>query len=88
MNGKMSSEILVSSPYKGVEHHLDLTSVPETSRQLALALQKLQPVTEDYQTEPYSESFNWQEIVGLLPSNFSGTFPFPTYINSKENFIA
>ena len=69
----MTSEILVSSPYKGLEHYLDLTSVPATSRQLALVLQNLRPVANDYQTEPYSESFNWREIVDSLPSDFSGT---------------
>src|SRR5437773_8260675 len=70
-----SSELLVSSPYKGVEHHLDLTSVSEMSRQLAIALQILQPVTNDYPSNPYSASFNWREIINLLSSDFSGILP-------------
>jgi hypothetical protein len=86
--GMMKSEILVSSPYKGLEHHLDLTSVPETSRQLALALQNLRAVTNDYQTEPYPESFNWGEIVDSLPSDFSGITPYISSFNIKGNSIA
>jgi hypothetical protein len=72
----MSSKILVSSPYSSLEHHLDLSSVPETSQQLALALEILRPVTEEYPSQPYSTSFNWQEVVDLLPAAFTGTsFP-------------
>lgn len=68
----MASELFVSSPYDGPEHHLDLTSVPETSKQLAIALQNLRPISDDYPSQPYDVSFNWQEIVGLLSSEFSG----------------
>lgn len=86
----VDSELFVSSPYKGSEHHLDLKSVDETSRLLAVALQNLRPIANDYQTEPYSESFNWQEIINILPSNFQGTYaiPVPQYVNSKGNSIA
>src|SRR5271170_4739381 len=65
-------ELLVSSPYTGHEHHLDLKSVSETSRQLALALQHLRPIVEDYPSKEYADSFNWQQIINLLPSSFSG----------------
>ena len=65
-------ELLVSSPYDGFEHHLNLKSVSETSRQLALALQHLQPILEDYPSQSYVDSFNWQQVIDLLPSNFSG----------------
>jgi hypothetical protein len=68
-------ELVVSSPYTGVEHHLDLKSVPETSRQLALALQRLRPIVQDYPSKAYVDSFNWQEIINLLPSSFSGNSP-------------
>ena len=68
-----NDKLFVSSPYKGLEHHLDLTSIPETSKQVALALEKLQPVTTEYPSQLYSESFNWQEITDSLPSDFSGT---------------
>jgi hypothetical protein len=71
---KMSSKLLITSPYPSPEHHLDLSSVPETSQQLALALEILRPVTEEYPSQPYSTSFNWQEVVDRLPADFTGTF--------------
>ena len=67
-----TAELFVSSPYPGSEHHLDLSSVPETSKQLAMALQQFHPVTEDYPTQSYVTSFNWQEVVGQLSPEFSG----------------
>jgi hypothetical protein len=66
-------EVLVSSPYAAREHHLDLTTVDESSRQLALALRAMKPITIEYTTKPYAESFNWQEIVDQLPPTFAGT---------------
>jgi|SRR5271156_2716544 len=79
MAGK--SELLVSSPYSGEEHHLDLSSVDERSRQIALALQNLRPTTNSYPSDPYSASFNWQEIVDLLPTDFEGTSLYsPSFI--------
>ena len=69
------SDILVSSPYAGLEHHLDLKTVSEESRQLALALQQLRPVVDDYPTTPYIDIFNWQQVVDILPSSFSGFLP-------------
>ena len=71
----MSSKLLITSPYPSPEHHLDLSSVPETSQQLALALEILRPVTEEYPSQPYSTSFNWQEVVDRLPADFTGNLP-------------
>jgi len=68
----LDSNILVSSPYKGQEHHLDLSSVSENSKWLGLALQDLHPTTDDYPSQPYAESFNWQQVVDTLPPDFSG----------------
>jgi len=45
-NDMAPAEIVVSSPYLGDEHHLDLSSVPEPSQQLAKALSSLRPVTD------------------------------------------
>jgi hypothetical protein len=73
----MAPEVVVSSPYLGDEHHLDLSSVPEPSQQLAKALSSLRPVTNDYPSQPYPTSFNWQEIINQLPSDFVGTSPLP-----------
>jgi len=76
-NDMAPAEIVVSSPYLGDEHHLDLSSVPEPSQQLAKALSSLRPVTDDYPSQPYPTSFNWQEIIDQLPSDFAGTSPLP-----------
>jgi hypothetical protein len=86
---KMSntSQLFVSSPYTSWEHHLDLSSAPETSRQLALALLDLRPITKDYPSQPYSESFNWQEAIDRLPSDFSGPTLFSPCADSKANSI-
>lgn len=65
--------VLVSSPYDTVEHHLELSSVPETSQQLALALTSFRPVTNEYPSRPYVDSFNWKEVINQLPPDFSGT---------------
>src|SRR5579859_4848449 len=69
----MPTQPFVSSPYLSDEHHLDLSSVTEASQQLAVALSSLRPVLDDYPSQPYSTSFNWQEIVDQLPSDFTGT---------------
>jgi hypothetical protein len=65
-------DLLVSSPYEGLEHHLNLSSVSENSEQLALALAHLRPTTVQYPSQPYATSFNWQEVVSFLPSDYSG----------------
>jgi hypothetical protein len=66
------SKYLVSSPYPGLRHHLEIDSVDETSRKLAVALQHLRPIKDDYPSAPYEDSFNWQQVVDLLPSDFAG----------------
>jgi hypothetical protein len=78
-------DLVVSSPYTGLEHHLDLKSVPETSRQLALALQRLRPIVQDYPSKAYVDSFNWREIINFLPSSFSGNFPKPLLQTFSDN---
>ena len=67
-----ASKLFVSSPYNGVEHHLDLKSVPETARKLALALANLKPAMADYPSHAYVDIFNWQQVIDTLPSAFSG----------------
>jgi hypothetical protein len=69
----VGDNILISSPYLTQEHHLDLSSVPPTSQKLALALRSFTPTTNEYTVKPYSESFNWQEIINQLPADFEGT---------------
>jgi hypothetical protein len=69
----MSRQLFISSPYVGDEHQLNLSSVSEASHQLAVALSSLQPVTNDYPSQPYTTSFNWQEVIDKLPPDFTGT---------------
>ena len=72
------SELFVSSPYSGEEHHLDLSSVDERSRELAVALHGFHPTTNNYPSDPYATSFNWQEIVDRLPTDFEGSYFSPS----------
>lgn len=58
---------LISSPYNEAPHLLDLKTLDTPARLLAKALTVLKPIRDDYATAPYAESFNWQEVVDLLP---------------------
>ena len=66
------SDLLLSSPYNGLEHLLNMSVVSDPSRLLALALVHLRPTTTEYTFQPYDKSFNWQEIIDLLPPDFFG----------------
>lgn len=57
---------LVVSPYHEQEHLLDLESVELESQLLALSLINMQCLREDYATAPYTETFNWGEIIETL----------------------
>ncbi|KAJ5243138.1 uncharacterized protein N7469_001465 [Penicillium citrinum] len=59
---------LISSPYNGVAHLLDLETLDIQSRILALALASFRSVREDYATAPYIENFNWDEVFDLVKS--------------------
>lgn len=64
-----SSELdsrLISSPYNEEPHLLDLNTLDLQSRILALALAYFKPIRDDYATAPYLESFNWDEVFGLV----------------------
>ena len=82
-----SEEILITSPYSGHEHHLDLTSVDESSKQLALALQTLKPTTNEYPAQHYAGSFNWQEIVDQLSPSFAGNPPLPPLLTFDRRIL-
>lgn len=60
------SRYLVVSPYTEQAHLLDLQSVDEENRLLALALVKMRNLRADYATAPYLDSFNWNEIIESL----------------------
>ncbi|KAM4055201.1 UPF0643 protein [Hirsutella rhossiliensis] len=55
---------LIQSPYTEPEHQLDLKTLDHENAILAQALTQLIAVREDYATEPYTESFNWSEVMG------------------------
>lgn len=57
---------LVVSPYTEQEHLLDLESLGVENRLLALSLTKMKCLREDYATAPYTETFNWGEIMATL----------------------
>lgn len=80
-------QLLVSSPYTGDEHHLDVSSLPKSSQQVATALSSLRPVTDDYPSDPYSTSFNWQEVIDQLPSEFTGTLPLPMTLTFSGQYF-
>lgn len=54
-----------SSPYYDKSHWLDLKTLEEPYKVLALALQSFQPVTEKYAFDPYQEAFNISEVIEL-----------------------
>ena len=61
-----SDRFLVVSPYNSRPHLLKLTDLDNTSQLLAKALTVMRHVRDDYATTPYSDAFNWQEIVQHL----------------------
>lgn len=57
---------LISSPYNDPLHLLDLSRLDTQNRLLALALASFRPIRDDYATAAYLDSFNWQEVFGLV----------------------
>lgn len=57
---------LITSPYLGAAHQLDLLSLDLQNQLLALALQALSPATGNYATQPYSDAFNWNHVMEIL----------------------
>jgi hypothetical protein len=57
---------LVVSPYTEQEHLLDLKTLNAENQLLALALVSLKCIREDYATGPYSEIFNWGDVIETL----------------------
>lgn len=57
---------LVVSPYLEQEHLLDLETVDEENQMLAAALQSLKCLREDYATAPYTDTFNWADVVAVV----------------------
>jgi hypothetical protein len=57
---------LVVSPYQEQDHLLDLESLDVENQLLALSLTKMKCLRDDYATAPYTETFNWDEIIATL----------------------
>ena len=58
-----SPEWLAVSPYSEKAHLLDLNAVEPAQALLARALTMMVPIRDDYATAPYTESFNWGEVM-------------------------
>jgi hypothetical protein len=59
-------QLLISSPYNHPNHLLDLQTLDSQNRLLALALTAMKPITPDYATGNYLESFNWPHVLTTL----------------------
>jgi len=54
---------LVVSPYTEKPHLLDLRTLDTANQLLARALTGLKNLKDDYATAPYTEIFNWSEVI-------------------------
>ena len=57
---------LIQSPYTERDHQLDLDTLDNENALLARALAGFQVLRPDYATAPYTESFNWPEVIAEL----------------------
>ncbi|KND92188.1 hypothetical protein TOPH_03053 [Tolypocladium ophioglossoides CBS 100239] len=57
---------LIQSPYSDNEHQLDLETLDHENATLAKALARLRATRDDYAIAPYTESFNWSEVMNEL----------------------
>ncbi|UNI25069.1 hypothetical protein JDV02_010774 [Purpureocillium takamizusanense] len=58
--------LIIQSPYSDPEHLLDLDTLDRENALLAQALARLRATRDDYATAPYTESFNWSEVIAEL----------------------
>lgn len=59
---------LVVSPYSSNEHLLNLCTLDQPDRFMAVALQALEPVRCDFATCSYPDAFNWPHVMEKLAS--------------------
>ncbi|ETS72985.1 hypothetical protein PFICI_15377 [Pestalotiopsis fici W106-1] len=57
---------LIVSPYTEKEHLLDLRTLDKENALLAKALVKFRSLRPDYATAPYTETFNWDQVMEEL----------------------
>lgn len=55
---------IIQSPYTEPAHQLDLRTLDHENTILARALTQLVAVRGDYAIAPYTDSFNWSEVMG------------------------
>lgn len=55
--------LLIVSPYHELPHLLDLRTLDTANQLLAKALVRLECLRDDYATAPYTEIFNWSEVI-------------------------
>ncbi|KAK6198590.1 uncharacterized protein RJT21DRAFT_49361 [Scheffersomyces amazonensis] len=68
-----------SSPYHDKDHWLQLNTLEENYKVIALALQSFQPIVEDYAFQPYQDSFNIDVIIDLIKQySLDLNYDFPT----------
>lgn len=58
--------LIVQSPYTERDHLLDLDTLDHENGLLAESLAVMNATREDYATAPYTESFNWSEVISEL----------------------
>jgi len=62
----VKKDLLVTSPYTDIRHLLDLSTLDFPYQYMAKALTIMHPLTPAYSTAPYSEAFNWLDIVAKI----------------------
>jgi hypothetical protein len=63
---ELDDSYLIVSPYTEDDHLLQLDSVEPQCQFIARALTVMQVLRPDYATSPYSETFNWPEVIAQL----------------------
>lgn len=61
-----NAHYLIVSPYVEREHQLDLRTVDTENALLAKALVHMKSLRPDYATAPYTETFNWSDMMEKL----------------------
>ncbi|KAK8062467.1 hypothetical protein PG997_014564 [Apiospora hydei] len=64
--GGDDGSFLITSPYTEREHRLDLRTVDTENALLARALVHMKNLRPDYATAPYTETFNWSDVMSEL----------------------
>ena len=66
LGNRNPSKYLVTSPYTSIDHQLDLSHLQQPTKLMALALQMLRPIRDDFAVVPYEAAFNWAQMMDRL----------------------